>query len=241
MMKGVYTLAFALGATLAFGTTSAEALTLRLATDSGAPGSPTAASMEQWADLIETNSNGEIEVQIFYQNELGSQQEVFDLHVAGDVDLMINWPITAYDRRIGLVYTPYMVFSWEEALEAYKPGGWINELMDGIYNDVGLKFFGAWPEGFNGVATWGKYALTIEDARDLKVWCPDVPDGRDAGSHGLPDCLDRLERSLHSIETGVVDGDAANVVYWDYEYFRDTLDYYVRTKQAFITASSPST
>src|SRR5690606_42144748 len=132
MMKGVYTLAFALGATLAFGTTSAEALTLRLATDSGAPGSPTAASMEQWADLIETNSDGEIEVQIFYQNELGSQQEVFDLHVAGDVDLMINWPITAYDRRIGLGDTPYMVVHWKGALEAYKPGRWIDELMDGI-------------------------------------------------------------------------------------------------------------
>ena len=236
MMKGVYTLAFALGATLAFGTTSAEALTLRLATDSGAPGSPTAASMEQWADLIETNSNGEIEVQIFYQNELGSQQEVFDLHVAGDVDLMINWPITAYDRRIGLVYTPYMVFSWEEALEAYKPGGWINELMDGIYNDVGLKFFGAWPEGFNGVATRGKYALTIEDARDLKVRVPPMfPMAETLEAMGYQTASIDWSEVFTSIETGVVDGDAANVVYWDYEYFRDTLASYVRTKQAFIT------
>jgi len=38
-----------------------------------------------------------------------------------------------------------------------------------------------------------------------------------------------------SIQTGVVDGDAANVIYYDYEYFRDTLDYYVRSKQQFIT------
>src|SRR5699024_855426 len=28
---------------------------------------------------------------------------------------------------------------------------------------------------------------------------------------------------------------AANVIFYDYEYFRDTLDYYVRTKQQFIT------
>ncbi len=27
-----------------------------------------------------------------------------------------------------------------------------------------------------------------------------------------------------AIQMGVVDGDAANVIYWDYEYFRDTID-----------------
>ena len=37
------------------------------------------------------------------------------------------------------------------------------------------------------------------------------------------------------LQTGVVDGDGANVIYWDYEYFRDTLDYYNRTKQQFVT------
>lgn len=236
MIKGVAALAFAAGALLALGSTSAEALTLRLATDSGAPGSPTAASMEQWAELIEEGSNGEITVHIFYQNELGSQQEVFDLHVAGDVDLMINWPITSYDRRIGVIYTPYMVFTWEEALEAYRTGGWINSMLDGIYNDVGLKFFGAWPEGFNGVATRGKYALTPEDAGDLKVRVPPMfPQAETLEAMGYQTASIDWSEVFTSIETGVVDGDAANVVYWDYEYFRDTLDYYVRTKQAFVT------
>ena len=38
-------------------------------------------------------------------------------------------------------------------------------------------------------------------------------------------------------KTGVVDGDAGNVIYWDYEYFRDVLDYYVRTKHTFVTGN----
>lgn len=236
MIKSLSTLAFTAAAVLALGTGSASAITFKLATDSGAPGSPTAASMEQWAELIEEGTNGEIEVDIFYQNELGSQQEVFDLHVAGDVDLMINWPITAYDRRIGVIYTPYMVFTWEEALEAYKPGGWINGMLDGIYQDVGLKFFGAWPEGFNGVATRGKYALTVEDAGDLKVRVPPMfPQAETLEAMGYQTASIDWSEVFTSIETGVVDGDAANVIYWDYEYFRDTLDYYVRTKQSFVT------
>ena len=31
-----------------------------------------------------------------------------------------------------------------------------------------------------------------------------------------------------------MDGDGANIIYWDYEYFRDTLDYYNQTKQNFV-------
>lgn len=67
--------------------------------------------------------------------------------------MMLNWPMTSYDRRIGVIYTPYMTLSWDEAFDAYSPGGWVNELLGDIYADIGLKFFGPWPEGFNGVAS----------------------------------------------------------------------------------------
>lgn len=38
-----------------------------------------------------------------------------------------------------------------------------------------------------------------------------------------------------ALQTGVVDGEAGNVIFWDYEYFRDSLDYYVQTKHFFMT------
>lgn len=223
-------------AVLALTTGGAGAVTLRMATDSGAQGSPTGNSMEQWAQLIEEGTNGEVEVEIFYQNELGGQQEVFDLFVAGDVDLMINWPMTSYDKRIAVLYTPYMFFTWEEAKEAYRPGGWINAMMDEIYQDIGLKFFGAWPEGFNGIATRDSYAMTVEEAGDLKVRVPPTfPLAETVQAMGYQTATIDWGEVFTSIQTGVVDGDAANVIYWDYEYFRDTLDYYNQTKQNFVT------
>jgi TRAP-type C4-dicarboxylate transport system substrate-binding protein len=215
---------------------SAQALTLKLATDSGAKGSPAGNAIEAWATAIEDGSKGDIDVQVFYQNELGGQQEVFDLLVAGDVDIMLNWPMTSYDKRISVVYAPYMTFSWDEALAAYKPGGWINGMLDGIYEDMGLKFFGAWPEGFNGVATKGRYAKTVEDAKGLKVRVPPVfPMAETMQALGYQTATIDWGEVFTSIQTGIVDGDSANVIYWDYEYFRDTLDYYTRTKHQFLT------
>ncbi|WP_306152442.1 TRAP transporter substrate-binding protein DctP [Roseovarius sp. MMSF_3281] len=209
---------------------------LKLATDSGAKGSPSGDALDRWAALIEEGTDGEVQVDVFYQNELGSQAEVFDLFVAGDIDLMINWPITAYDERLGVLFTPYMVTSWEEAFEAYKPGGWVNDMLVGIYEDLGLKFFGPWPEGFNGIASANKYAMTEEDAADLKIRVPAMfPMAESVQALGYQTATIDWSEVFTAIQTGVVDGDGANIIYWDYEYFRDVLDYYNQTKMQFVT------
>lgn len=223
---------FLLGASIE----DAEATTLRLATDSGTKGSPAGDALETWGQLIEEKSNGEIDVKVYYQNELGGQQEVFDLLVAGGVDMMLNWPMTSYDKRIGVIYTPYMTLSWEEAMEAYRPGGWVNELLGDIYADIGLKFFGPWPEGFNGVASRGKYALTVEDAGDLAVRTMTVfPAPQTMQALGYQTAALDWGEVYTALQTGVVDGEAGNVIYWPYEYFSDLLDYYVHTKHFFMT------
>lgn len=216
--------------------TSAQALTLKLATDSGTAGSPAGEALKKWGDLIAERSGGEIETEVFYQNELGGQQEVFDLHVAGDVDVMLNWPMTSYDKRIGVIYTPYMTLSWNEALEAYKPGGWVNSMLGGVYSDIGLKFFGPWPEGFNGVGSRGSYALDIESAEGLKVRTMTVfPAPQTMQALGYQTAAIDWGEVYTALQTGVVDGEAGNVIYWDYEYFRDSLDYFVQTKHFFMT------
>ena len=156
--------------------------------------------------------------------------------MAGDVDLMLNWPTTAYDDRLALLYAPYMVTSWEEALDAYSPGGWMYGMFGEIYDDIGLVFLGSWPEGFNGIATRGGYAMSVEEAGDMKIRVPPMFPMADAvQALGYQTATVDWGETFTAIQTGVVDGDGANIIYWDYEYFRDTLDYYNRTKQNFVT------
>ena len=211
---------------------------LKIATDSGDRESPSGQAIANWARAIEDGSGGEIKVRVFYQNELGGQLEVFDLFVAGEIDLMLSWPSTSYDKRIGILNTPYMVTSWEDAFEAYKPGGWVNGALNVVFNDIGLKYFGAWPEGFSGVATRGAYATDIAGAQNIKVRTPPLfPFPQILESMGYQTAAIDWGEVYTSIQTGVVDGDAGNVIYWDYEYFRDVLDYYVRTKHTFVTGN----
>ncbi|WP_432640025.1 TRAP transporter substrate-binding protein DctP [Albidovulum sp.] len=223
----------------AFAATAASAqIELKFATDSGDRDSPSGKALAAWANAVKDGSNGEIDVKVFYQNELGGQLEVFDLFVAGEVDAMISWPSTSYDKRIGILNTPYMVTSWDEALDAYKPGGWANGVLNTVFNDIGLKYFGAWPEGFSGVASRGSYALDLDSAKGMKVRTPPLfPFPQILESMGYQTAAIDWGEVYTSIQTGVVDGDAGNVIYWDYEYFRDVLDYYVRTKHTFVTGN----
>lgn len=219
--------------------TQGELKVLKMATDSGAKGSPAGDALLRWAELIENGSNRELEVKVFHQHELGGSQDVFDLYIANDINLTLNWPMTSYDPRIAVIYTPYMFTEWDEALDAYRPGGWINEMLESIYSDLGLKFFGAWPEGFNGVATKGKYATTVDAATELKMTlraAPIFPFPETIQAMGYQTATIDWGEVFAAIQMGVVDGDAANVIYWDYEYFRDTIDYYTHTKQQFNTA-----
>ena len=219
--------------------TMANTVTLRMATDSGSKGSPAAQAIEKWASIVEEKTKGaddEIKIDIFYQDELGDQKEVFDLFIVGEVDMMLNFPLTSYDKRMGIRNTPYLFTTWEQAFDAYKIGGWLNAINDKVHRDLGLKYFGAWPEGFSGVATRGKYATTIEGAKGIKVRVPsNFPNPQTMKAMGYQAQAITWGEVYTSIQTGVVDGDAGNTIYWDYEYFRDVLDYYVRTKHTFLT------
>ena len=207
---------------------------LVLTSEAGDRESPIGRAMRDWEALIEDKSNGRMQVEVFYQGELGGQQELFDQLIRGNVDLMITWPQTSYDQRIGVNYIPYLVLGWDEAYEAFSPEGWVQELMVPIYEEMGLKYLGPFPEGFGGIATQNRYATSYEEAQGLKVRSqPVFPLPQTVNAMGFEAVPIDWAEVYTSLQTGVVDGDSSNVIYWDYEYFGDVLDYFVQSSHNF--------
>lgn len=195
-------------------------------------------AMRDWASMIEEKSDGRMDVEVFYQGELGGQQELFDQLVKGNVHLMITWPQTSYDPRIGVNYVPYMVMGWEDAVVAFGDDGWVRKVMDPVYADIGMKYFGPFPEGFGGIATKNRYATSYEEAQGIKVRSqPIFPLPQTVQAMGFEAVPIDWAEVYTSLQTGVVDGDSSNVIYWDYEYFRDQLDYFVQTSHNFSSYS----
>lgn len=217
---------------------SDQSYKLVLTSEAGDRDSVLGKAMQKWATTIEENSKGSMKVNVFYQGELGGQQELFDQLVKGNVHMMITWPQTSYDKRIGVNYVPYMVMGWEDAIDSFGQSGWIRELIEPVYKDIGLKYFGPFPEGFGGIATKGRYATSVEEAKGLKVRSqPIFPLPQTIQAMGFQAVPIDWAEVYTSIQTGVVDGDSSNVIYWDYEYFRDQLDYFVQSSHNFSSYS----
>ncbi|MCQ4328890.1 TRAP transporter substrate-binding protein DctP [Stutzerimonas stutzeri] len=205
-----------------------------LALESGDKDSAAGHSMQLWADLIKKSSDGRMKVNIFYQGELGGQQELFDQLVKGNIDMMLSWPQTSYDERIAVNFIPYLTIGWEDALKAYGDNGWLKQIIEPIFTDIGLKYFGPYPEGFGGIATKARYATTFEGAQGIKVRSqPVFPIPQTVKAMGFQAVPIDWAEVYTSIQTGVVDGDSSNVIYWDYQYFRDQLNYFVHSKHNF--------
>lgn len=219
---------------------SEEAHRFRMVNAEDTADSPAGRGMQRWADLIEERSDGRLTAQVFHQGALGNVSEVFDHMLMGGVDMVIAAPPTTYDNRVGVMSLPYLFLDWEEAQAAWERGGWMNEVVEPIFSDMGLKMFGSYPWGFTGVATRDDYALSLNEAqqKSLKVRAIPafpVPQTVQAmGYHSVP--LDWNE-VYTAIQTGVVDGDAGNIIYWDYQFFGEILDYFVHTKHFFGQAA----
>lgn len=217
---------------------SDESYKLVLTSEAGDRNSPVGEAMRTWASLINEKSDGRIVADVFYQGELGGQQELFDQLVKGNIHLMITWPQTSYDPRIGVNYVPYLVMGWEDAVVSFGDDGWVRKLMDPVYADIGMKYFGPFPEGFGGIATKNRYATSYEEAQGLKVRSqPIFPLPQTVQAMGFDAVPIDWAEVYTSLQTGVVDGDSSNVIYWDYEYFRDQLDYFVQTSHNFSSYS----
>lgn len=218
-------------------TSQASATTLRLAIDAASEDSPAGRSLAYWGEKIEEYSDGELSVDVYYQSQLGGQQEVFELLMGGSIDGMLTWPMTTYDRRIGIIWTPYMLTSWDDALEAYSEGGWLYTALDEVMEDNNLRFLGSWPDGFTGISTTGQCVTDVERKNRLTL--------RTVPVYPMPQAVQALGYQTTSIDwselytalqTGVVDGDAGNVIYHIYNYFDDLMSCYVRTSHMFATA-----
>lgn len=237
MTRHITISALALSAALA-SPLAAQDHTLVLTSEAGDRESVLGRAMQAWASQIEEQSEGRIEVNVFYQGELGGQQELFDQLVQGNVHMMITWPQTSYDQRIAVNYIPYLVLGWDDAIQAFGRDGWVRDVIEPVYEDIGLRYFGPFPEGFGGIATKGRYATSFEEAEGLRVRSqPIFPLPQTVQAMGFQAVPIDWAEVYTSIQTGVVDGDSSNVIYWDYEYFRDQLDYFVQSSHNFSSYS----
>jgi tripartite ATP-independent transporter DctP family solute receptor len=174
--------------------------------------SPFHASAQKFKEIVEKNSQGRIEVQIYPSQQLGTAREMIEGMQMGTIEM--SWLPTAkfggFDQRLTLVDVPY-VFSSEDSMWKALDGEFGQELMSGL-ESIGLKGLAFTAEGYK-IFTADKPIKKPEDFKGMKIRTMEAPiimaQYKAWGANPVP--IDFAE-VYNSLQQKVVDGQENPVI-----------------------------
>ncbi len=161
------------GLALAASITAANAgeVTLRLA-HFAAETHPGHAASVQFAENVTARTNGEVTVELYPANQLGSPPEQLEQTILGAIDMNLptHGGLDKYDRALGTAMTPFAFSSYDHA----------HEVLDGEFSDwvapkleaQGLVMLSHWEYGFRNITNSLHPINTPDDVVGLKLRTP---------------------------------------------------------------------
>lgn len=138
-------------------------------------------SFERFQEIVETNSNGKIEVEIYPASELGGEREMLEMLLMGEITMMApaSAPLDAVTKYMAAWDLPYLFSNYETAHKVLdsEVGQYVLDSM----SDKGLVGIAYWENGFrhltnnikpvtNVAEMSGLKMRTLENPMQIKAW-----------------------------------------------------------------------
>lgn len=194
-------LALTLGVSLA-----AEARTLVLG-HGAAPGNPRTMAADLFAELVEEYADGALEIQIQGSEQLGSDVEMLDQVLSGQLDLTANsqGPLANIVPEANVFGLPFLFDSPQAAWAVVD--GELGERVAGLAEERGLKVLAWWDNGIRHITNNARPIATPADVAGLKIRTPQdamtISIFEELGANPTPLAFGELYTALRQ---GTVDG-----------------------------------
>lgn len=160
-------------------------------------------------NLVETGTNGEVEVQLYPGGVLGQEREMMEMLKAGmiQVHLATAGSMGAFFPLYGVFDIPYLIPSYSVAYDVWD--GWFGNKVDQlIFAKTGLRSLGFFAQsGFYHITNNKKVIKNVDDVKGLKFRTMTLPSHikvfEAMGASAIPISWAELYTSL---QTGVIDG-----------------------------------
>ena len=191
---------------------------------------------EKFCEYVIKYSEGRIQIKNYPGDLLGDWVHQLESVAMGTQQFTVSWPTSTLNPKLDVTWVPYVVFNWQQALKATKPGGWYTKMLEPLYHDAKLFPFAIIPNQFMTTGSMKKIEpYTPENIKNLglrtrvpsikavKIWADDIG----FNSQTIP-----LSEVQVALKQGMVDAAACNdhQQIWD---FRDLIKYEYIDKQTF--------
>jgi len=201
-------LATALAALVAFGygAATAETTNLRIQTHYG-PETVSGKLAAQYIDDVQTMSNGEIQIEMFYSSSVVKSVETFDAAATGILDCDMTGGAYQTGKNpafqfvgdiMGGYDTPYQQLSW-----LYYGGGL--DAAQALYNKFDMQLVGWWIYGQESLAS-SRPIRGVADLKDFKFRSPPGMETKIFEKLGAKPIVMDFTEIFTALESGIIDG-----------------------------------
>ena len=138
-----------------------------------------APSMERFRQLVESGTNGDVEVKVFGGGALGSEVETGKQAQIGNTVqsvLVSSGAASSFYKNYQIVVTPFLFPNYKTAW-AFFDSPWFAGFMEGMRKESGLRYMGTFDDGGGFVAFTNNRRLikTVSDIKGLKIRVEENP------------------------------------------------------------------
>ncbi len=217
----------------------AKKVTLKMA-GQYAPDHSTTKLQYKFKELVEKQSNGEIEVKVYPANQLGDYTQVYEELRRGTIDLATISVPSQFDPRLDVTYLHYLAMNYKEAEKVYARGSAMFSIMEELHGNLDVKFLGFNVEGF-GILGLTKMPTDIKDPTKPKNILLRVPPMAvfkiTADDQGFQTVSVPFAELYTALQTGVADGWSGGPAMVNYVQFGDVIKYVLMNNNFFENTS----
>ena len=136
-------------------------------------------SLLHFKALVETETDGAVEVSIFPSGQLGNAREAGRATQDGktiQATIMPSGAMSSFYKGYQIITTPFLFNNYATA-RAYFDGSWHADFMRGMVEEAGLRYLGTYDEGggFVALTTNNRIVKKLEDLEGLTIRVEENP------------------------------------------------------------------
>lgn len=196
---------------------------------------------EKFADLSSEKTDGQVEISIHSNGQLGDQKELIDGIDMGTVDMTIvdTAVLTNFYKPLSVLDLPYVFDDLNHAVNALD-GKLGNSLKEDIKNETGMKVLDLAPTSYRSTALTEKSvdspdSFSLEDFSGMKVRTLDSPIMvKTFEKFGAKPATIPTGEAYSSMQTNVVDGMESNPEFLKSINAEEVAEYMVDTRHMLV-------
>lgn len=183
-------------------------------------------------ELVEEKSNGQIKVEVYPGEQLGSEAEMIESVTLNDLQMVAASAFSQFDSRISVFELPYLFDTYEEAWNTLD--GEIGKKVAEPFLEDNLRIIAYFENGFRQISA-NKPIETPEDLKGLKIRTPEFPVSVSTfsalGSNPTPMAFGELYMAL---QQGTVDAQENPVANISASKFNEVQDYLTMSRHQYM-------